>query len=188
MGEIVVVLHPDGTMESLYEDGFPFGDMGSVEVLRTGHVRWDPGARAWFAELFDGRRSQPFALRTDAVAWERAMVNMDLAEGKFASSFRLDAMQAKYVDPEVPHQGFRELAACVEEHPGPGIHLGLCGLYGSREKVLDAGIGVLADAGLTTLIGLEDRKAYSLVVRLVRWPKGDDLVKQTLELEREPES
>lgn len=184
MNEIVVVIHPDGTMESLWEDGFPFADMGQVDVVRTGQVRWDPVALGWFAELFDGRRSQLFYRRTDAVAWERAMVNMDLAEGKFVSSFRLDALQANYVDPEVPHQGFRELAACVEQHPGSH---GACGLYGSREKVLNAGIETLANAGLTTLIGLEDGKAYSLVVRLVRWPGGDDLVTQTLELERKSE-
>lgn len=74
--------------------------------------------------------------------------------------------QQKYIDPDVT-------AKTLRTFDGEPI--------GSSRKVLDYGIDALSEAGLTTLIG-DDGKAYSLVVRLVRWPSGDQ---QAAEIARE---
>lgn len=68
--EIVIVIRPNGSFQSVYSDDFPFADLGSLEVTKTGAVAWDAARQGWVAMMRDGRQSEPFVRRSQAVAWE----------------------------------------------------------------------------------------------------------------------
>lgn len=82
MSEIVIVFRPDGTFRSLWDDAFPFVELGQLKATKTGSVAWNEEKQGWIATLNDGRQSDPLALRGDAVAWEQAEALRELLGGE----------------------------------------------------------------------------------------------------------
>jgi hypothetical protein len=67
-----LVVHPDGSLQCVYDETIDLAAIGQLAIRRGSHVEPDEGGQ-WFADLSPvaGPRLGPFALRSDALAAER---------------------------------------------------------------------------------------------------------------------
>jgi len=80
MIDIVIVLTLRGSFKAVYDDAFPFAELGPLKVHRAGSVAWDEAKQGWVATRAGGRQSEPFKLRSYAVAWEQAVAQAEMVE------------------------------------------------------------------------------------------------------------
>jgi len=66
-----LVIQPDGTVRTIYDETIPLASLGSVDIQRASHVEPTMDGR-WTADLgpVGGPVLGPFALRTEALAAE----------------------------------------------------------------------------------------------------------------------
>ncbi len=72
MASLHLVVGPEGTITTLYDETLDLANLGRISIARASHVEPDPLGR-WLADLspVDGPLLGPFASRSEALEAER---------------------------------------------------------------------------------------------------------------------
>ena len=76
-----IVVHPNGSLRTLYDEAINLGALGAMSISRASHVEPDESGR-WSADLapVNGTRLGPFDRRSDALKAEQEWLEANWLE------------------------------------------------------------------------------------------------------------